>query len=189
VAVPDYLDTTDLLFRSGRHELKVSPSARWAERLSKGLTHALSAALAARLSPDVIDLDQGEAISERQVLVNVVALDLWPDGRCILDARWMVLDKDTRKVLVAEQAVFEIPPAGPGAVNDPALVAAIASAVGKLADRVAEDIQRPSSSSRRPRVDHSRRLARVLGIEARPDHDDSGPPALLPGPARSIAPF
>ncbi len=166
--MPDYLDTTDLLLRHGPHELTVSLSARWGERLSQGLTHALAAALAARLSPDIIDLDQGDEKAERQILVHVTALDLWPDGRCTLNAGWTVLEKDTRKVVVAAQAVVEIPAAGPGAVGDGALVAAMARAVGELADRVAADVKRPSISSLRPQIDRAGSLTDHLGVKTPP---------------------
>jgi len=49
VALPDYLDSTDILLRDGRNELKPSPTARWGERLSVGITHALEVALTRRL--------------------------------------------------------------------------------------------------------------------------------------------
>ena len=34
VSVPDYLDTTDIVSRDGRNELKVSSTGHWGERLS-----------------------------------------------------------------------------------------------------------------------------------------------------------
>ena len=49
ILVPDYLDSIDILMRSGSEEVKVSATARWGERLSLGLTHAVGADLAARM--------------------------------------------------------------------------------------------------------------------------------------------
>jgi uncharacterized lipoprotein YmbA len=150
VLLPDYLDTTDLLLRSGPHELKVSHSARWGERLSKGLTDALSAALTVRLSHDFIALDQGAEKATRQIFVNVTALDLWPDGRCVLAVDWTVFEKDTHSVVESKREVFEIPAMGRSTVDDAALVAAIARAVGELADRLAKEVLRPAALTAQP---------------------------------------
>jgi uncharacterized lipoprotein YmbA len=137
VFLPDYLDSTDVLLRRGPHELKASQTARWGERLSKGLTDALSAALAARLGQDFMAYDQGEESSARQILVDVASCDLWPDGHCVLTASWTVLEKETHRVIGSDRAVFEIPAKDQGAVDDTALVAALARAVDELADRLA----------------------------------------------------
>ena len=48
IQLPDYLDTTDILERRG-NQLVPSPTGRWGERLSVGITRALTASLAARL--------------------------------------------------------------------------------------------------------------------------------------------
>jgi uncharacterized lipoprotein YmbA len=137
ILLPDYLDTTDVLLRSGTNELKVSRTARWAERLSKGMTGTLSEALTARLPRDSIVLGQGIDGSARRILVDVSACDVWPDGRCVLKASWTILEKGTQKVAVAGRGTFEIPAAKPGKVDDATLVAAVARAVGELADRLA----------------------------------------------------
>jgi uncharacterized lipoprotein YmbA len=150
VLLPDYLDTTDLLLRSGPHELKVSRSARWGERLSKGFTDALSAALTVRLPHDFIALDQGDEKAMRQIIVNVTALDLWPNGRCVLTVDWTVLEKDRHSAKKAPREVFEIPAMGPGTVDDAALVAAMARAVGELADRIAKEVLQPAAPTVRP---------------------------------------
>jgi uncharacterized lipoprotein YmbA len=129
VLVPDYLDTTDITLRSGPHEVKASTTGRWGERLSEGLTDALAADLAARLPPDSVI---------GQVLVTVEALDLWPDGRCVLAARWRIVDADNAAQVVSGSETFATPGAAARVASDDASrVAAVAQTVGRLADSIA----------------------------------------------------
>jgi uncharacterized lipoprotein YmbA len=167
VLVPDYLDTTDLLLRSGPYEVKASPSARWGERMSKGLTDALTAALTARLSQNLITLDQDDGRSSRQILVDVSAFDLWPDGHCVLTASWTILERYTHNPMCGGREVFEVQAMGQGAVDDTALVAAMARAVGELADRIAKDVRRPAITTLYPRIERKNRPFARIGTMVR----------------------
>lgn len=137
VHVPDYLDTTDILLREARNEVKPSTTGRWGERLSEGLTHAVAADLVARLPPGSVVRD---ALSppRRQLLIEVNALDLWTDGRCVLAASWSIVDHGPPPAAVTGSGTFDSPPAGrDSAVGDARLVEAVARTVGKLADAIA----------------------------------------------------
>jgi uncharacterized lipoprotein YmbA len=140
VLVPDYLDTTDILMRSGSEEVKVSATGRWGERLSQGLTHAVGADLAARM-PQVAIVQDGSSGAQRQLRVTITALDLWPDGRCVLAASWSVVDQDSTIPLTTGSGTFDSVNAGGTApVTDANLVDAVARTVGKLADRIVPDL-------------------------------------------------
>jgi uncharacterized lipoprotein YmbA len=136
--MPDYLDTTDLLLRSGQNELKVSATGRWAERLSDGLNHALTADLVLRLPGDQVTAAPPTTRLERQILVTVEAFDIRPDGRCILTAGWTILDKNNETVLVSERGAFVASAKdGSGGATDADIVAAMTTAIGQLADAIA----------------------------------------------------
>lgn len=137
ILVPDYLDTTELVLRSGNHELKVSSGARWGERLSIGLTAALAADLAARLPEDWVMLDPSGENAARRVFVTVTAFDVWADGHCVLAAGWTVRAGNRATVLGEGHGTFAIPAAGADPVGDAAIVAAMAEDVGRLADSMA----------------------------------------------------
>src|SRR5580692_7400207 len=49
VRIPDYLDNKDIVVRRTGGQIIVSTTARWGERLSLGVTRAVSASLSARL--------------------------------------------------------------------------------------------------------------------------------------------
>jgi uncharacterized lipoprotein YmbA len=145
VLVPDYLDTSDILLRDGTNEVKASATGHWGERLSQGLTQALAADLAARLPTDAVILDTPSA-ARRQLLVNVNALDLWPDGRCAIAANWTIIDHDALHVVAGGSGTFDSSPVGSG-VGDARLVDAISRALDKLADAIAVNIRQSDERS------------------------------------------
>jgi uncharacterized protein len=136
VLIPDYLDTTDILWRVGAHEIHESTTGRFGERLSLGITHALRSDLAARLPQYTVVLAESRERPVRQILVNVDAFDVWPTARCVLVADWTLLGADRRALSSADRGAFTTAAV---AVNlgDGAIVTAMADAVRQLADRIA----------------------------------------------------
>jgi uncharacterized lipoprotein YmbA len=146
VTLPDYLDTEDILLREGAHGLTASAGARWGERLSAGMTHALTAALVNRLSDyRVIPARPADPLA-RQVLVDVTAFDVGRDGRCELRASWTITTPGAVSPALARQAVFVTPAAGASHAADATVVAAMAATVDRLADALALDIAAPGSA-------------------------------------------
>ena len=141
VLVPDYLDTTDLLLRVGTHEIRESYTARFGERLSLGITHALRPDLAVRLPLDTVTLAQPADKSARQILVTIDVFDVWQNGHCLLTANWSILGADRRGVLSADRGTFVTEPVGGGISKDAAIVSAMADAVRQLAARIASTVQ------------------------------------------------
>jgi uncharacterized lipoprotein YmbA len=139
VLVPDYLDTTDILERVGRYELKSSSTGDWGERLSLGITHALGSDLAVRLPLHRVTLGHPGERSARQILVGVDRFDVWGDGHCVLTANWTILEGYSGTVLTEGRGNFvaTAPARGGHAGGDGAVVASMADAVGQLADNIA----------------------------------------------------
>jgi len=148
VLVPDYLDTTDILLRDGTNEVKASVTGRWGERLSQGLTQTLAADLAARLPSFAVILAM-PGTARRQLLINVNALDLWPDGRCAIAANWTIIDHDAPHALDGGSGTFDSSALGTG-VGDARLVDAISRTLDKLADAIAADIRQSDERSALP---------------------------------------
>ncbi len=131
VLIPDYLDTTDILLRTGPHQVKISVTAEWAERLSAGIAHALRGDLATEFPQDRVTLGPAEKASAEQILVAVDALDMWPDGHCVLIAHW-------RAGAHTGQGVFKsMAQARP---TDETRVAGLAALIRQLATRIATAI-------------------------------------------------
>jgi cholesterol transport system auxiliary component len=140
VLVPDYLDTTDIQWRVGSHEIHESATGRFGERLSLGITHALQADLAVRLPLNTIVLSQSVDGPARRILVTVEAFDVSPTASCVLVADWSILDADRRRLLSADRGTFTVSGAGDRR-DDGAMVEAMADAVRKLAERIASSVE------------------------------------------------
>jgi uncharacterized lipoprotein YmbA len=149
VSMPDYLDSSDILLRDGRNELKPSATGKWGERLSVGITHALEVSLGRRLPGILVTHTPMSGQPTRRLLVDVAAFDFQPDGRCVLTARWTVSGSDPQTVAIAEQGTFvTIAPTSAGAFADSAVVSAMAAAVDQLADRMAVSLRRAPARPR-----------------------------------------
>ena len=155
IAIPDYLNSTDILIRHGPHELTPSSTGRWGERLAEGMKDALASDLSARLPQNVITTDHDKDPLARQLLLSVSAFDVWANGRCVLTASWTIFEKGRGPSLIAAQETIVIPPTITGDTGDSLTVAAMAAAVAMLSDRVATSVaaieQLPSASHSAPR--------------------------------------
>jgi uncharacterized lipoprotein YmbA len=139
ILVPDYLDSTDILMRSGSDEVKASATGRWGERLSLGLTHALGADLAPRM-PQYTIVQDGSSNPQRQLRVTITALDLWKNGRCVLAANWSIVGQDSSIPVTSGSGTFDsLNAVGTAIVTDASLVEAVARTLGELADSIVQD--------------------------------------------------
>jgi uncharacterized lipoprotein YmbA len=92
-AIPDSLDSTDLVVRDGAI-LRRRSTARWASRLSIGVTDLLTAQLAARL-PDALVTDQPQAAPvTARLMIDISQFDITTDGHAALAADWTIIPAD-----------------------------------------------------------------------------------------------
>ena len=148
VLVPDYLDVSDILVRQAENIVVSSPTGRWGERLSVGVTRALAAGLVRHLPGLVVTSTAPAERPARQVLAEVEAFEPHAGGSVVLVARWRVLDGPGRETLAGERASSAQPIAGAG---DAAVVAAMTRAVEGFAERVAAGVRRTTPGSRASR--------------------------------------
>jgi uncharacterized lipoprotein YmbA len=144
VAVPDYLDTTDLMVRHIDGQVVPSEAGRWGERLSAGVTRALAASLATRLTAMAVTTVPPVEQPAWQVLVDIDSFEARDDGDVVLVARWSVMDGAARQTLASERLSLAEPVAGTG---DAAVVAAMTRAAERLASRIADDLERTSAAA------------------------------------------
>jgi len=138
VSVPDYLDSTDILRNTTANEVTASPTGRWGERLSLGITHALASGLATRLPRTVITTTTG-AGPTRRLLVEIDRFEIAGDGRCLLSARWQITASDGETEAAGEHGTFS---QSAGSIDDQAVASAMTGAVDQLADQIALTVQR-----------------------------------------------
>ena len=121
VGIPDYLDTTDILIRSGG-QVVPSRTGRWSERLSVGVTRAFAAALAVRLPLMTVTTTSRAEPSALQVVVDIETFDARTDRQIVLVADLTVTKGTARAKLYSERTSLVETMAGTG---DSAVVAAM----------------------------------------------------------------
>jgi uncharacterized lipoprotein YmbA len=134
VTVPEYLDSTDLLRRTGGNELTVSETGKWGERVSTGVTRALAAALGRRVSRPILSNDADRGGTAQDLIVDVESVEARADGTVVLAARWQIYDADRRRTIGGDRVVLE---ESGGDGSDQAIVGAMSRLVDKLAEAIA----------------------------------------------------
>jgi uncharacterized lipoprotein YmbA len=143
VQVPDDLDSTDIIRRVGANQIVPSPSGRWGERLSVGITQDLVATLS-RQAPEVTIEARSVYEPSRRLLVTIERFEIAPDGHCTLAARWRLTTADGKVAAQSEEATFvELASSG----TDAAAAAAMTRAVDSLAGQIAVTVRRDLSSN------------------------------------------
>jgi uncharacterized protein len=132
VAVPDYLDSQDIMVRNG-NVLARSTLGRWATRLSLEATYYLTSALAQR-HPDALVTDQS-AIEppDDRIFVTISRLDVTSDGVATLDADWQILPHNPAQPIRRGRAQFTS--SGPVA-TDQDVVSLTKAVLSQLADAI-----------------------------------------------------
>ncbi len=135
VAIPDELDTQDILVRRGS-TLERSHGGRWASRLSVGVTERLAARLS-QSRPDALVTDEPQgAAPDYRILIHVSALDVVSEGaggRATLAADWLIVPRDARLPTARDRVRLEA--AGPVA-TDRETVALVTEVVDRLAGAI-----------------------------------------------------
>lgn len=132
VAIPDYLDTQDLLVRDGSR-LKRSTQGRWASRLSLNVTHFLAGLLGQR-RPDALITDQPQTdVPSYRIFIRISTLDVTTSGVATLEADWQIVPHDPTRPSRRDRARFSI--TGPVA-TDQEVVLLNEAVLRKLADAI-----------------------------------------------------
>lgn len=136
VTVPVTLDSTDILRRAGPNELIASPTGRWGERLSLGITDALALSLSNRL-PNLVVTTRPTSEPSRRIVVDLDAVEIGADGRCLMAARWRIIGTGRVALSEGRRGTFTETAASPG---DQAVASALTLAIDQLATAIAATI-------------------------------------------------
>ncbi len=140
--LPDYLRGPQIVTRSGKNELKLSESDRWAGTLESDVVRVLVENISVLLSPEQFSITRWSPYSESRepsmfrVEVLVDRFEGTLGGSVSLRAQWSLYDKDKGLLLKKESAINEH-------ANDSsygALVDAMSSALEKMSQEIADGI-------------------------------------------------
>jgi hypothetical protein len=136
VTLPEYLDRPQIVTRDQSSRLELAEHDRWAEPLAKNFARVLTENLSALLTEErvAVFLWPGSPPVEYRVAVEVLQFDGFRDGTAILLARWSILGRGGRDLLLTGKSSFTEPSAGPGFES---LVQAESRAVAALSREIA----------------------------------------------------
>ena len=141
VAVPPELDRLELVSRSGPYRVRISDSERWAAPLDDQIRRVLTEDLAERLAPRLLADPNEPATNEPRRLLSIAISEFYTDDACAttLRADWTLRSP-------ADQSEHGSETIGPAMIasckTGTAVAAAMSSALGALADRLADVILR-----------------------------------------------
>jgi uncharacterized lipoprotein YmbA len=140
VEISHYLDRPQIATRLSRNELSLAEFDKWAEPLQDNVTRVLAENLAVLLRADPVNIFQwrGSLAVDYRVQIDVIRMDGVLGGNATLMARWLIIEKDDRKVLLNRKSTFEEPT---GTGDYKALVAAMSRTIASLSEEIAEEIK------------------------------------------------
>jgi len=108
ITLPAYLDRTQMVTVSGKHELALEEFNRWAEPLKDNFYRVLMEDLSLLLNTsDVYAYDRDSApTADYQVVIDVTRFDSVAGGDAILTAFWTVSGKDSNSPGIKRKSVF-----------------------------------------------------------------------------------
>ncbi len=146
VALPEYLNRSQIVSRAGENQLQLAEFDRWAEPLGKNFTRVLVLNLSTLLSTDRVALHPWNRSTpiDYQVTVDVARFEAGPDEKISLLARWSIVDTGKRETLLMRKSIFSEPIASNGYE---ATVESMSRAVAALSREIAEAIRNVSATA------------------------------------------
>jgi uncharacterized protein len=135
VAIARYLDRQEIVRSTQNYRLQVMENDWWGEPLAAMLNRVLVAELSQRLPQSTVIADTGAVSAEpgATVTLNIERLDENAAGDLVLEAQAGVRFAGA-SAPVLKSFRFSVPPSAPGVSGE---VAAISTALGRLADGIA----------------------------------------------------
>ena len=134
-----YLDRPDVVLRDAGYQLSVNSQQRWAEPIGDMIGRVLTQDLSQRLPSSTVFSESGAITADPtlRIELDIVRFDQGADGRLTLVAEAALEAGRSHVPLRTRHITLTADPPGPGAA---ALVAAMSTLLGQLADRLARDV-------------------------------------------------
>lgn len=138
ITLPRYLERTNIVTRRGT-ELEVAEFDRWGEPLSDSVPRAIAANLATLLRTERIVVFPWPSVTtiDHQVVIDVIRFDGRLGGDVLLEARWRVLGREKKELVLRYSALTE----ATGESGYPALVAAMSRSLAALSREIADAVK------------------------------------------------
>lgn len=136
IAMPDYLDTQDILLRDGSRLLR-SSNGRWASRLSQSATDLIVTRLARDWPQRMVTAYSPQQTPASRLTITIERMDITLQGQAMLVASWTDLPGAETRAIRNGRASLSVT----GSVTDDAAKAALLQKLfSQLADRIAASL-------------------------------------------------
>jgi uncharacterized lipoprotein YmbA len=137
---PAYLDRPQLIIQKGRNEYRLAEFDNWAEPLRNNFERVFFENLNILLNdlPVAVVGQSGPLNTDYQIRMAVIRMESDQKGRVTLDAGWVILGDDGRKIVLAKMSRYDEQSASEDYVE---IVAAQSRSLEALSREVAEAIK------------------------------------------------
>jgi len=147
VTVPPYLDRPQIVTRASRAKLVLADLDQWAAPLHDTIARALAENLSLLIPTERVVLSpwQRTIDPDYQVTVEVLQFDRGPGGEVVLAARWSLLDRDGKELVLRTSRLSQ----SAGGADYEAAVTAMGQALEALARDMAATLRSMAPPARR----------------------------------------
>ena len=147
VTVPPYLDRLQLVTRTSRAKLALADLDQWAAPLADTIARVLAENLSLLIPTERVVLAPWSRTldPEYQVTVDVLQFDRGPGGEVVLAARWSLLDRDGKELVLRTSRLSQ----SAGGADYEAAVTAMGQALEALARDMAATLRSMAPPARR----------------------------------------
>ncbi len=147
VALPKYLDRPQIVTRASRNQLDIAEFDQWAEPLKNNFGNVIAENLSILVPTNRIAVFPWTKSTpiDYQVSVEVTRFEASAGGDSLLTARWSIMGKNGKKLILRRKSKFSEPVAGGGGPSGrqdfTATVSAMNRALESLSREIAEAIK------------------------------------------------
>lgn len=140
VEIPSQLDRSQIVTLMGPNQIHLAEFDRWAGTLKENIGSVIAQNLSVLLPADQVYVFPWRSVKpvQYQITVRIMRFDAVPGDMVILDARWMILEREGRLMLLEQGAQIRIPFTGKGYED---IVSAQSQALGELSRDIAAAVQ------------------------------------------------
>jgi uncharacterized lipoprotein YmbA len=142
VRLPNYLDRSQIVSRSGNDRLHFSDNHQWGGNLRKDMIRTLSVNLSRQLNTPHVTVapHRGAVLPDYRVEVEIFKFEKDTDGKVHLSAKWRVISGHDHKIQMTQITELSSESTLPGDDYD-ALVASMVTLYGRLSQVIADIIR------------------------------------------------
>jgi uncharacterized protein len=140
VEIPSYLDRPQIVTHQGPYQIHIAELDRWAGTLRENIKSVIAENLSVLLYNDHVYSFPWRSVKpiQYQIMVQILRFDAVPGEMVMLDARWVLMEEDPKRMLLEQRSQIQLPLSSKE-YNE--IVAAQSRAVDNLSREIAAAIQ------------------------------------------------